>query len=161
MIIRPVEARDVIVWAAMRKRLWPEADMLELSNETVAFVTDPVTSVIAAAFIAEGDDGKSLGFIELSIRAFSDGCDSTPVPHIEGWFVNESSRRDGVGRALMSAADAWCIEHDFTELASDAELSNVASQHAHEHTGFEEVERLVKFRKMLGRDPIDSIARNF
>jgi aminoglycoside 6'-N-acetyltransferase I len=149
MIIRPVDARDVIVWAAMRKRLWPDADMLELSNETVEFVTDPHASILDAAFIAEAEDGKSLGFIELSIRAFSDGCDSTPVPHIEGWYVNESARQNGIGRALMAAAEAWCVEHQFTELASDAELSNVASQHAHERTGFEEVERLVKFRKLL------------
>jgi aminoglycoside 6'-N-acetyltransferase I len=149
MIIRPVEARDVIVWAAMRKRLWPEVEMLDLSNETVAFVTDPIKSWLDAAFIAEADDGKSLGFIELTIRAFSDGCDSMPVPHLEGWFVNESARQNGVGRALLAAAEAWCIEHDFNELASDTELHNVASQHAHERLGFEEVDRLVKFRKLL------------
>ena len=148
-VIRPVEARDVVVWAAMRNRLWPDADMLELSNETVAFITDPTSSWLDAAFIAESPEGKALGFIELTIRAFSDGCDSMPVPHIEGWFVNESSRQNGVGTALLTAAEAWCREHDFTELASDTEFSNVASQHAHERLGFEEVGRLVKFRKLL------------
>ncbi len=72
-----------------------------------------------------------------------------PVPHIEGWFVNESARASGVGRALMDAAEAWCSEHGYTELASDTELLNVPSQLAHEKLGFEEVDRLVKFRKKL------------
>lgn len=133
----------------MRNRLWPDAGMLDLSREAVAFLTDPKQSMLDAAFIAEDDAGKTLGFIELAIRPFSDGCDSMPVPHIEGWFVNESSRQNGVGRELMRAAEAWCVEHNFSELASDTELHNTASQHAHEKLGFEEVDRLVKFRKRL------------
>ena len=149
--IRPVEARDVVVWAAMRNRLWPEAEMLALSNETVQFVTDPQQSRLDAAFIAESEDGAALGFIELTLRAFSDGCDSMPVPHIEGWFVNPTARQNGVGRALLEAAEAWCVEHGFSELASDTELLNVESQRAHESLGFEEVDRLVKFRKLIGR----------
>jgi hypothetical protein len=31
--IRPVEARDVVVWAVMRNRLWPEAEMLDLNED--------------------------------------------------------------------------------------------------------------------------------
>lgn len=148
-IIRPVEARDVVVWAAMRKRLWPEAEMLDLSNETVQFVSDPLKSHLDAAFIAESDEGAALGFIEITLRAFSDGCDSMPVPHIEGWFVNPTARQAGVGRALLEAVEAWCVEHGFNELASDTELLNVESQRAHESLGFAEVDRLVKFRKIL------------
>ena len=49
----------------------------------------------------------------------------------------------------MRAAEAWSRERDFTELASDTEVENLDSQNAHAACGFEETERLVKFRKVL------------
>jgi aminoglycoside 6'-N-acetyltransferase I len=147
--IRPLEARDLIVWAALRKRLWPGADFGELVDEARTFLTEPEASLLAAGFIAEAGEDAPLGFIELTIRAFSDGCDSMPVPHIEGWYVEPPARRNGAGRALVAAAEAWCRERGFTELASDTEVHNVDSQRAHEQCGFAEVDRLVKFRKPL------------
>jgi aminoglycoside 6'-N-acetyltransferase I len=156
--IRPIEVRDIVAWAAMRKELWPDADFAELSAETRQFVADPKKSILDAAFIAEDDDGRAIGFIELSVRAFSDGCDSMPVPHIEGWYVEPHARlagvlphgrTPGVGRKLMCAAKNWASEHRFTELASDTEVKNINSQLAHERCGFDEVDRIVKFRMQL------------
>lgn len=147
--VRPLEARDVIVWAAMRKRLWPDADFGELVDEARTFLTEPESSLLDAAFIAEAGEDAPLGFVELTIRAFSDGCASQPVPHIEGWYVEPNARRGGTGRALIMTAEAWCREHEFAELASDTEIHNVDSQRAHEHCGFAEVDRLVKYRKLL------------
>jgi aminoglycoside 6'-N-acetyltransferase I len=147
--IRPVEARDLIVWAAMRKRLWPEADFGELVDEARTFLTAPGTTWLDAAFVAEAGEDAPLGFIELTIRAFSDGCSSMPVPHIEGWYVEPAARRSGTGRALIAAAETWCRGRGFTELASDTEVHNVDSQRVHERCGFAEVDRLVKFRKPL------------
>jgi aminoglycoside 6'-N-acetyltransferase I len=37
----------------------------------------------------------------------------------------------------------------YQEMASDAELSNLLGQEVHRHLGYEEVERLVCFRKAL------------
>jgi aminoglycoside 6'-N-acetyltransferase I len=149
MSVRPVAAPDVVVWAALRHHLWPEAHLNDLMNETRSFVSDPDSVYLDAAFIAEDDGGKAIGFIELTIRAFSDGCDSMPVPHIEGWYVEPDARGNGYGRALMDAAETWCRTKGFCELASDTETHNTDSQHAHDACGFEEVERIVKFRKVL------------
>ena len=148
-MIRPVDAHDAPAWAAMRARLWPEANAAELADETQSFVAGLPDTMIDAAFMAEDGAARPQGFIELSIRDFADGCDSMPVPHVEGWYVEPTARRSGVGRALLDAAEAWARARGFTELASDTEVHNTDSQHAHSRCGFEETERLVKFRKPL------------
>ncbi len=149
MPIRPVQARDAEAWLAMRARLWPAADAGELAREARGFAAGGEKGILDAVFLAEDDRARPLGFLELSVRAFSDGCDSMPVPHVEGWYVEVSARRQGFGRALVRAAEDWARARGFTELASDAELDNAAAQCAHDRCGFEEVDRLVKFRKRL------------
>jgi aminoglycoside 6'-N-acetyltransferase I len=150
VLIRPVEARDIAAWSAMRGRLWPDADPLELADEARAFVDGSTQPLLEAVFIADGEQARPVGFLELSVRPFADGCDSRPVPHVEGWYVEVPARRCGIGRALVRAAEEWAQARGFRELASDTEVQNAASQRAHENCGFQEVERLIKFRKMLG-----------
>ncbi len=147
-MIRPIAPRDAAAWAAMRARLWPEAEIAELVHEAAAFANGG-SAMIAAAFIAETDDARPAGFLELAIRPFSDGCDSMPVPHVEGWYVEPFVRCHGVGKALMREAEQWARERGFTELASDTEIHNTTSLRVHLACGFEEVERLIKFRKTI------------
>jgi aminoglycoside 6'-N-acetyltransferase I len=77
------------------------------------------------------------------------GCDSAPVPYIEGWWVAPELRRAGVGRALVGAVEQWCKEQGFDELGSDVELDNDVSLRAHAALGFEPTLRLQFFRKRL------------
>jgi aminoglycoside 6'-N-acetyltransferase I len=132
----------------LRARLWPAADAEELATEAEAFLDGREVPTIAAVFLAE-EEGVPLGFLEVAMRAFSDGCDSMPVPHVEGWYVEPFARRRHVGSALMQAAENWARERGFAELASDTEPWNDASLAAHARIGFQETERLVKFRKVL------------
>ena len=155
-MIRPLAKHDVTAWARMRAQLWPDADAAELAREAAAFLAAPhETALIDAVFVAD-QLGEIVGFLELAVRAFSDGCESMPVPHVEGWFVSVSERARGVGRALIAAAADWARERGFTELASDTEVSNERSQHAHAACGFEEVDRLVKYRMRLTDSPSTS-----
>jgi len=90
-----------------------------------------------------------VGFIELSIRPHAEGCTSDRVAFVEGWFVEAGHRGRGVGAALMAAAEEWARARQCTELASDTQTFNEESIAAHNALGFEEVERLVCFRKSL------------
>lgn len=148
MQIRAVRPEDAQTWLALRSRLWPSADPAELAAQCTAFIDGYEVPTIAAVFLAE-DEGATIGFLELAMRSFSDGCDSMPVPHVEGWYVEPFARGRGVGRALMQAAEDWARAHGFAELASDTEPWNEASIAAHARFGFEETERLIKFRKVL------------
>jgi aminoglycoside 6'-N-acetyltransferase I len=149
MVILPIEAHDVDAWAAMRASLWPDADAGELAREARAFVAGSAERMLDAAFLAVDDHAGPIGFLELSLRDFSDGCDSMPVPHVEGWYVEPAARGVGVGRALVRAAEDWARSRGYKELASDTDVGNDGSQRAHQGCGFVEVERLIKFRKLL------------
>jgi aminoglycoside 6'-N-acetyltransferase I len=148
-VTRSIEPRDIHAWAALRAKLWPEANPQELAEEAREFVAGSAVPGLSAVFIAEYEAATPLGFLELSVRAFSDGCDSTPVPHIEGWYVEPHARGKGVGRSLIDDAERWARARGFTEIASDTEIGNQASLRAHQRCGFDEVERLIKFRKSL------------
>ena len=148
MEVRPVRQSDKQTWASLRARLWPSADAVMLASEAATFLGGNEIPTIAAVFLAE-DEAVPLGFLELALRSFSDGCDSMPVPHVEGWYVEPFARGRGVGRALMQAAEDWARQHGYRELGSDTEPWNEASLAAHARFGFEETERLVKFRKLL------------
>lgn len=98
------------------------------------------------------DDGSLGGFVSVALRPWADGCEGSPVPFVEGWYVAEGLRGRGVGRALIAAAEAWAREGGFDELGSDAEVENLVSLEAHRRLGFEPTERLQYFRKALVGD---------
>jgi aminoglycoside 6'-N-acetyltransferase I len=147
MRIRPLELRDRPSWAEMRAALWPDADAAELAHETVKHFEG--VKAADQVWVAEDASGRLLGFVELSLRPYAEGCASSPVPYIEAWYVTAEARHTGVGRALVEAAENWARLRGFTEMGSDALLENDASHAAHQALGFEEVERIVCYRKSL------------
>jgi aminoglycoside 6'-N-acetyltransferase I len=54
-----------------------------------------------------------------------------------------------VGGALVRAAEAWSRARGCAEMASDTEVENARSAAAHRALGFEEVGRVLLFRKSL------------
>lgn len=132
-MMRPAERPDVL---AMMQALWPEAGDYDFSDETV--------------LVWERPAGSLGGFISLSLRPWAEGCESTPVPYIEGWWVAPDLRRAGVGRALFEAVELWCRDHGYDELGSDVEVDNTASLEAHQALGFEPTLQLQYFCKRLG-----------
>ena len=83
--VRRVLASDLPEWLRMRRLLWPEATADDISQEMTSFLTDPRTPV----FVAERAEGGLGGFLEAGTRPYVDGCDTSPVGYIEGWFVDE------------------------------------------------------------------------
>ena len=147
MIVRPLEAGDLAAWQALRIALWPEEDAADLAIEAAGHLGG--RPVAAAVFVCEETSGRLVGMVEVDLRSHAEGCLSTPIPYVEGWYVLPDARTLGVGRALVEAVEAWARERAYTELASDALIENEASRAAHGALGFEEVERIVCFRKSL------------
>ena len=145
ILIRPAQADDKREWLRMRLALWPDHIAEELLAEMDIFLADPLTPT----FVAVRENGSLGGFIEGGLRKYAEGCDSSPVGYLEGWFVDEDLRRQGVGGALVRAMEAWAREQGCTEMASDTWLDNETSIQAHLKLGYEESERLVHFRKPL------------
>jgi aminoglycoside 6'-N-acetyltransferase I len=86
----------------------------------------------------------------VSLRSHAEGCDeSRAVGYLEGWYVDEPCRRQGIGAALLRAAEDWARSQGCREMASDAGLENKISQRVHTALGFTEVGRAVNYRKLL------------
>lgn len=143
IVVREMMPEDKAAWRDMRAALFGEDPSL-LGDVEGYFAGDPM---IARAFIAE--DGSPIGFVELSLRNYAEGCASSPVPYVEGLYVAEGARRRNVGRLLMTAAEDWAKANGFTEMASDTQIENEASLSAHRAYGFSEVERIACLRKDL------------
>ncbi len=148
MQIRPAAEADAAAWLEMRRDLWPDSDTDHERDVMRYFQGDlrEPTEVL----VAESVDGRLLGFAELFIRNNVNGCHSGNVAYLEGWYVRADARRQGIGRALVQAAEAWGRQQGCTEFASDVELDNEGSIRAHEALGFEETDRVVCFRKDIG-----------
>ena len=99
--------------------------------------------------VAPGAQPAVIGFAEVSRRAYAEGCDTSPVGFLEGWYVIPERRGQGVGRALVDAAEAWARGLGCREFASDAVADNAGSAAAHRRLGFEEVVVIRCFRKSL------------
>ena len=147
LVIRPVERADAAVWERMRTALWPD-DSGSHSADIARFFS-PQRNEPLEVLLACSGAGTPIGFVELSIRPHAVGCTSDRVAFVEGWYVEPDHRRRGVGAALIRAAEEWGRTNTCTELGSDTQLWNESSIDAHKALGFEEVERLVAFRKSL------------
>jgi len=144
-LIRQATPADRSEWQRMRQLLWPEVGPEDLLFEMERILADPLTPV----FVVERPNGGLCGFIEAGTRKYADGCDSSPVGYIEGWYVDEDSRSQGMGRILVGAAEDWARGQGLKEMASDTWLDNEVSLAAHLKLGYDEVERLVHFAKVL------------
>ena len=129
----------------MRAALWPDDDDCETSIAGYFAALDPDV-VTLMAFDSEQ---QPVGFAEVGTRAYAEGCESSPVAFLEGWYVIPEARWTGAGRALVAAAEDWARLRGFQELGSDTELRNEAAINAHKALGFEETERIVCFLKRL------------
>jgi len=128
----------------LRIALWPELTQITCSAEAEDILQDPQQAVFIAT-----SDGRPIGFVETAIKDWAPGCTTHPVGYIEGWYVEAGFRRQGVGRALIGAAENWARAHGCREMASDVELGNAASQAAHGRLGYEDARWGIAYHKTL------------
>lgn len=149
--IQPANLSDQHELATMCNLLWPDASREEHRRELEAILRSRRYGTLPMAILVSHDnDGKLTGFIEVGLRSHADGCDiARPVGFIEGWFVHEPFRKQGIGKALMRSAEDWARKQGCFEMASDTWIDDEMSIGAHQALGFEVVDRCVHFRKPL------------
>jgi aminoglycoside 6'-N-acetyltransferase I len=146
IVIHRIRPEDKPEWLRMRHLLWSghvDAEMLAEMDEIFSNAEEqPV-------FVAKRSDGELGGFLEGGTRKYADGCDTSPVGYIEGWYVDEDLRQKGVGGQLVQAMESWARTRGLVEMGSDTWLENETSIIAHGRLGYAEMERLVHFAKKL------------
>ena len=142
--IREILPADRTLWAEMRHRLWPE----ESPAEHLAYLERVLKDGLLGAYVAMSG-GAPVGFAEIGVRPYANGCEQQPVAFLEGIWVAPTARRGGIARDRITHVSAALRARGFSELGSDALLANTASHAAHHDWGFAETERVVYFRKPL------------
>ena len=125
MLVRPVTVSDEASWLAMRTDLWPgskKSHTEDIQRFLAGNSREPLQVLLAF-----DECGIAVGFIELSIRAYAEGCVSDNVAFIEGWYVSPAMRGKGVGADLVRAAEVWALSQGCVELGSDTEVDNLSS----------------------------------
>ncbi len=145
IVIRRAITADRSEWLRLRCRLWPDVDPDNLAGELESMLQDDEAPV----FVVERPGGGLCGLLEAGLRRYADGCDTSPVGYIEGWYVDEDMRGQHVGSALMAEAEDWARERGLKEMASDTQFTNEVSLKAHLALGYHETERLIHFGKSL------------
>ena len=141
-MIRKAEFSDLPVLTDLALKLWPDHDRVEMYEELSSIMAKPD----AAFFLAE----NASGFAQCQLRYdYVEGAESSPVGYLEGIYVEESCRRQGLARELLAACENWARERGCREFASDCELTNTQSLRFHLSLGFEEANRIICFAKKL------------
>ena len=135
---------DTLLVAEMAAKVW-QTDAAALVEEFRGFITDKNSAVFLYR-----DNGKAVGFAQCQLRHdYVEGTQTSPVGYLEGIYVAPDYRKQGYGKALVTACEGWAKEQGCTEFASDCPLKNTLSIQFHLGSGFQEANRIVCFTKQL------------
>lgn len=145
MEIQKAAAGDLDELARMAIQLWPDHDDMELAAEL-----EEIMQRQDAAFFLARINGTVAGFAQCQLRRdYVEGTESSPVGYLEGIYVAEGFRKNGVAHALLAGCEQWARSKGCREFASDCELENAQSLHFHLSAGFQEANRIICFTKKL------------
>lgn len=144
-MIQKATGKESRVVAGLALLLWPNHTLEDLEEELLEYIT----SDKAAIFIAY-EETEPIGFAQCQLRQdYVEGTESSPVGYLEGVFVKENKRKEGIGKQLVFQCEAWAKAKGCVEFASDCELTNEESLYFHLKMGFEEANRIICFTKKL------------
>lgn len=145
MKIRKATLADAAAVTELALLLWSGHTYEELLEEFTAMLA----GTEAAIFLAFRS-GEAVAFAQCQLRRdYVEGTDSSPVGYLEGIYVTEGMRHQGIARGLLAACEGWSKEMGCVEFASDCELTNTESLRFHLSVGFTEANRIICFTKKL------------
>lgn len=110
---------------------YEQPDDLALARRFLAERLQRSESVV---LLAEGDDGRDLGFCQLYPSFCS--VEAQPIFSLYDLFVTPAARRLGVGRALLRAAEGLALERGVARLDLTTARSNARAQALYESEGW-------------------------
>jgi aminoglycoside 6'-N-acetyltransferase I len=146
--ISKITQNDFNEWLELALTLWPDYS----STEMQVILTNILDSPHEDGFIVRNDNGRAIAFMNLSLRSdYVPGAKHSPVAYVEGIYVQDEYRKQGIGAALIQSAQEWGLKQGCSELASDALIDNTTSHEFHLKIGFQEAERTVFFIKSIAK----------
>lgn len=144
MIKRATEI-DALALAKLAVQMWSNHTLSELESDFAEIISNE-----NAVFFMKYVEGKPIGFAQCQLRYdYVEGTQTSPVGYLEGIFIQEEYRHKGFAKELLQKCEKWANDKACSEFASDCELNNIDSLKFHLAVGFEEVNRIICFRKEI------------
>jgi len=144
MIVKKVTSSETKEVASLAVRMWKSHTIEELIEKFNEYICSG-----GAVFLMWQKDA-AIGFAQCGLRHdYVEGTESSPVGYLEGIFVLEEYRKQGVAKELLSFCQKWAKEQGCTEFASDCEITNEESYKFHIRMGFKEEGRIICFSKEI------------
>lgn len=125
MRIRSMRAGDAGEIAALCEQLGYPSTPAQVAHRFGLLAERPESAVFVAEDEDEAADERIAGFVHVQGRL---AVESDPRAEIAGLVVDAVRRGEGVGRALMEAAERWAADRGYDEVTL---RSNVARERAH------------------------------
>src|SRR5262249_14776291 len=100
----------------------------------------------SAVFVVEDEQGGIIGWTHVILRAV---MESEPFAEVAGLVVASEARRQGAGRALVSAAEAWARERGCATLHVRSNRLRPESRPFYEGVGFVVIKTQHVYEKVL------------
>ena len=143
--VRLLEVHDDSEWLRMRDALWPGLPAADHEREMADYRDRATTAV----FVVDRGDGRLGGFLEAATREGADGCETSPVGYIEGWYVDADLRRQGLGARSWPRQRPGPVRAAMRRWPAIAWSTTPSASWPDSSLGYREVERLIHFRKPL------------
>lgn len=144
-MIKSATINDISVLVEMAVMLWGSHDKTELSKEFEETIKSK-NNIFFIKYI----NNNPVGFAHCSLRHdYVEGTSSSPVGYLEGIYIKDDYRGSGYAKELLDACINFAKQNGCSEFASDCELDNNNSLLFHKALGFEEVNRVICFKKNI------------
>lgn len=132
---------EAVLVARLAIKMWDAHSVEDLESDFGEYMNKG-----GAVFLA-WNDNTVIGFAQCGFRNdYVEGTETSPVGYLEGVFVEEAYRRQGIARELVEECQKFAKEQGCIEFASDCELDNEESLQFHLKMGFEEANRIIYFQ---------------
>jgi ribosomal protein S18 acetylase RimI-like enzyme len=124
---------------------WREAESINRTNANLLEAALEALPADSAILVAEDNAGTPLGFIHLQTN--SDYFSGEPYAYISDVAVAPQGEGQGIGRALMLAAEAWANQQGYGLLALYVFAQNERAKRLYESLGY--AQEIIKYVKRI------------
>lgn len=147
VVIRPAQPSDATAIVELTRELGYEVDAAAASDRLSRILTSHDQQFLVAAA-----NGRTVGWIHV-LR--SEYVESDTCAVIGGLVVDRSHRRQGVGRLLLQAAEAWARHEGCPIVRLSSSSSRTDAHRFYERLGYTNLKTQYAFVKPVAETPQD------
>ncbi|WP_269914574.1 GNAT family N-acetyltransferase [Acinetobacter sp. HY1485] len=137
--------KTITPWLALRHEFWAQLNQEEHKEDIHHILNKKISR---SAFLLLKDNNV-IGFAEVALRSYSNGCFFQPVPFLEGFYIKPNEQGKKYGKFFINQVEQELIQLGYKELCSSTDWENTISQAVHTALNFTEVDRIVLYHKRL------------